>query len=68
VLGEEDGFDLGKQLAELLPDIKIVYMSGFARHAVGSATRGQKQILKKPFEIDLAISLLKEGLASDNHN
>lgn len=68
MLGEEDGFDLGKQLTELLPDINVVYMSGFARHAPSSVTREQKKILKKPFEVDLAISFLKEGLVNDNRD
>jgi ActR/RegA family two-component response regulator len=68
VLGDDDGLELGKQLVELFPNIKIVHMTGFAKHALVSASRDKTQVLKKPFEIDLAISLLKEGLADDNRD
>ena len=68
VLGDDDGLELGKQLVELLPNIKIVHMTGFAKHALVSSFRDKTKVLRKPFEIDLAISLLKEGLVNDNRD
>lgn len=68
VLGDDDGLELGKQLVELLPNIKIVHMTGYAKHAPVSSFRDKTKVLKKPFEIDLAISLLKEGLVNDNRD
>lgn len=68
VLGDDDGLELGKQLVELLPNIKIIYMTGYAKHAPVSTFRDKTKVLKKPFEIDLAISLLKEGLVNDNRD
>jgi len=68
VLGDDDGLELGKQLVELLPNIKIVHMTGYAEHAPVSSFRDKTKVLRKPFEIDLAISLLKEGLVNDNRD
>lgn len=68
VLGEEDGFELGRQLLELLPNINIVHMTGFASHAPSAAFRDKTKVLKKPFDIDKAISLLQEGLANDSRD
>jgi CheY-like chemotaxis protein len=68
VLGDEDGFELGRQMVELLPNINIVHMTGFASHAPAASARNKSKVLKKPFDIDKAISLLREGLANDSHD
>ena len=68
VLGEEDGIELGKQLVELNPNINIVFMTGYANIAPAAIARSNAKVLKKPFEIDTAIALLRDGVNHDGAN
>ena len=68
VLGNENGIDLGKQLMAIIPEINIVYMTGYANIAPTEIAKSGVKILKKPFEIDTAISLLHEGVKHDGPN
>jgi two-component system OmpR family response regulator len=68
VLGEEDGIELGKQLVELNPNINIVYMTGYANIAPSAIAKSNAKVLKKPFDIDTAIALLRDGVHHDGSN
>ena len=68
VLGEEDGIELGRQLVEMNPDINIVYMTGYANIAPSAIAKSKAKVLKKPFEIDTAIALLRDGVNHDGAN
>lgn len=68
VLGEDDGIELGRQLVELNPKINIVYMTGYANIAPGAIAKSKAKVLKKPFDIDAAIALLRDGVNNDDSN
>ena len=68
VLGEEDGIELGKQLIELNPNINIVYMTGYANIAPAAIAKNNAKVLKKPFDMDTAIALLRDGVNHDGAN
>lgn len=68
VLGEEDGIETGRKLAEMNPEMNIVYMSGYANTAPTLVARTNAKVVKKPFEIDTAIALLRDGATYDDPN
>ena len=68
VLGKEDGLELGRQLVEMNPDINIVFMTGYANIAPSAIAKSKAKVLKKPFEIDTAIALLRDGVNHDGAN
>lgn len=68
VLGDENGIELGEQIAKQAPNATIVYMTGYSNIAPKMATKNALPILKKPFEIDLAISLLAKGRRIEHDN
>lgn len=68
VLADEDGLELGRQLAEKHPEINIVYMTGYSSIAPTAIARSNAKVLKKPFEIDTAIALLQDGVKHDGPN
>ena len=68
VLGEEDGIELGRQLVEMNPDINIVFMTGYANIAPAAIAKSNAKVLKKPFDIDAAIALLRDGVNYDRAN
>lgn len=61
VLGDEDGHDLGQKLKESLPELNLVFMTGFAITRAHLAIKAKHKVLKKPFDVDFAITLLKDG-------
>lgn len=68
VLGDEDGIELGRQLVELNPNINIVYMTGYANIAPAAIAKSKAKVLKKPFDMDTAIALLRDGVNHDGTN
>lgn len=60
-LGDENGRDLGRKLREEFPDINIVYMTGYSSLMHQISAKNDDVVLKKPFEIATALSVLKEG-------
>lgn len=59
-LGDENGRDLGRMLREEFPDINIVYMTGYSSLMTQISAKNDDVVLKKPFEIAKALSVLKE--------
>jgi two-component system, cell cycle sensor histidine kinase and response regulator CckA len=57
------GFELGKQLGERAPGLKILYMSGFRDNATGGATGdAPRAFLHKPFTPDVLLAKVREVL------
>jgi len=57
-LGSEDGFVLGQQLKTMYPRMNIVYMTGFHSRGPELIQKHKVTVIKKPFAIDDALSLL----------
>jgi two-component system, cell cycle sensor histidine kinase and response regulator CckA len=63
VMPQMSGFELGKQLGERAPGLKILYMSGFRDNAIGGATGdAPRAFLHKPFTPDVLLSKVREVL------
>jgi CheY-like chemotaxis protein len=60
-LGDEDGTDVASALREVIPNITIVYMTGYSSLLPAITANSTNTVLKKPFEIDAAISALMKG-------
>jgi two-component system, cell cycle sensor histidine kinase and response regulator CckA len=65
VMPEMDGPTLLKELRRRLPDIKIIFVSGYAEEAfANNRPEGQNKFLAKPFELKTLIATVKETMAS----
>jgi two-component system cell cycle sensor histidine kinase/response regulator CckA len=66
VMPEMDGPALLKELRKRNPDIKIIFVSGYAEDAFDKALADQKQFnfLPKPFTLKQLVSAVKETMAS----
>ena len=60
-LGDENGTDVAHALRESFPNITIVYMTGYSSLLPTITANSTDTVLKKPFEIDVAISALMKG-------
>jgi CheY-like chemotaxis protein len=63
VMPHMSGFELGKQLGERAPGLKVLYMSGYRDNAIG-AGGGETPVafLHKPFTPDTLLSKVREVL------
>jgi ActR/RegA family two-component response regulator len=66
-LGNEDGTEVARALREVLPNINIVYMTGYSSMLPTITASSSDTVLKKPFEISTAISALTKD-SSHAHN
>jgi PAS domain S-box-containing protein len=66
VMPQMTGFELGKQLFEKAPGLKILYMSGYRDNAIG-ASPGEtpRAFLHKPFTPDVLLSKVREVLDAE---
>jgi two-component system, cell cycle sensor histidine kinase and response regulator CckA len=63
VMPQMSGFELGKQLSERSPGLKILYMSGFRDNAIGGgAGDAPRAFLHKPFTPDVLLAKVREVL------
>ena len=63
VMPQMSGFELGKQLGERAPGLKILYMSGFRDNAIGAAAGDTpRAFLHKPFTPDVLLAKVREVL------
>lgn len=63
VMPQMSGFELGKQLGERAPGLKILYMSGFRDNAIGAgAGDAPRAFLHKPFTPDVLLAKVREVL------
>jgi CheY-like chemotaxis protein len=66
VMPQMNGFDLGRKLAELKPELRMLYMSGYREGALGNIP-GEAPIafLHKPFTPDALLSKVREVLDAE---
>jgi two-component system cell cycle sensor histidine kinase/response regulator CckA len=62
VMPQMNGFELGRQLSERAPGVKILYMSGFRDNAIGGGGDAPRAFLHKPFTPDVLLSKVREVL------
>jgi hypothetical protein len=63
VMPQMNGFELGKQLSDRAPGVKILYMSGYRDNAIGaSGGETPRAFLHKPFTPDVLLSKVREVL------
>ena len=66
VMPQMTGFELGKQLQERAPALKILYMSGYRDNAIGgSGPDAPRAFLHKPFTPDVLLSKVREVLDTE---
>jgi two-component system, cell cycle sensor histidine kinase and response regulator CckA len=65
VMPQMSGFDLGKQLQERSPGLKILYMSGYRDNAIGAAGDTPRAFLHKPFTPDVLLAKVREVLDTE---
>src|SRR5579863_10188822 len=66
VMPEMDGIELARRAAELDPDIKIMFITGFAAVALNSDSSAPKQakVLSKPFHLRELVNEVQKMLAA----
>ena len=65
VMPEMDGPALLKELRRRKPDLKIVFVSGYAEEAfANNRPEGQHKFLAKPFSLKTLVATVKETMAS----
>jgi PAS domain S-box-containing protein len=62
VMPQMTGFELGRELEERTPGLKILYMSGYRDNATGGAGEAPKAFLHKPFTPDALLTKVREVL------
>lgn len=62
-LGAEDGRETARLLTEAFPSIQIIFMTGFATSVQAINREGKYQVLKKPFQINSLISLIRNKVS-----
>jgi two-component system cell cycle sensor histidine kinase/response regulator CckA len=62
VMPQMNGFELGKQLKERAPGVKILYMSGYRDNAIGAGGEAPRAFLHKPFTPDVLLAKVREVL------
>ena len=60
ILGNDDGFDTAESLKSLLPDLKVLMMTGYSGVIANLAAQNFK-VVSKPFNIAEAAEYLKNG-------
>src|SRR5258706_2581453 len=66
VMPEMDGIELARRAAELDPDIKIMFITGFAAVALnpGSTTPQQGKVLSEPLHLRELVSDVRQTLSA----
>jgi two-component system cell cycle sensor histidine kinase/response regulator CckA len=65
VMPQMNGFELGRQLSDRAPGLKILYMSGYRDNAIGTLPGGApRAFLHKPFTPDTLLGKVREVLDS----
>ena len=66
VMPEMDGIELARRAAELDPDIKIMFITGFAAVALHPASNAPKQakVLAKPFHLREIVAEVERMMAA----
>lgn len=66
VMPEMDGIELARRATELDPDLKVVFITGFAAVALNAASQAPKdaKILSKPFHLKDLVNEVERVLAA----
>jgi CheY-like chemotaxis protein len=64
VMPTMSGFELGRQLAEITPDLPVVYISGYPDEAILEAPSPAPAFLPKPFTPPLLARTIRESIGS----
>lgn len=61
-----DGIELSQKASELIPSLKVMFITGFAAVAMGQRNMGTEhaRILSKPFHLNDLVAQVNEMLAS----
>jgi CheY-like chemotaxis protein len=62
VMPQMNGFELGKELVERAPGLKVLFMSGYRDNAMGGAGETPAAFLHKPFTPDTLLTKVREVL------
>ncbi|MEY4601787.1 MAG: Response regulator receiver domain, partial [Actinomycetota bacterium] len=62
-LGEEDGRIVARSLLQQIPQLRIIFMTGFANWAAIASLESVGRVLRKPFSLDLLVSAILEGMS-----
>jgi CheY-like chemotaxis protein len=66
VMPQMNGFELGRQLTERAPGVKILYMSGYRDNAIGGGSgEVPRAFLHKPFTPDVLLAKVREVLDAE---
>jgi len=60
ILGNDDGFDTAESLKSLLPDLKVLMMTGYSG-VIANLNAQNLKVVSKPFNIAEAANYLKNG-------
>ena len=64
VMPEMDGPTMLKELRRSKPDLKIIFVSGYAEEAFQNMPQGQFAFLAKPFTLKQLVAQVKETMTS----
>ena len=69
VMPEMDGPTLMKELRKRNPEIKIIFVSGYAEGAFDKSLPDQKEFnfLSKPFTLKQLVTAVKQTMAAESH-
>jgi hypothetical protein len=62
VMPQMTGFELGRELEERTPGLKVLYMSGYRDNAIGGGAEAPRAFLHKPFTPDTLLTKIREVL------
>jgi len=62
VMPQMTGFELGRELEERTPGLKVLYMSGYRDNAIGGGAEAPRAFLHKPFTPDTLLTKVREVL------
>jgi CheY-like chemotaxis protein len=63
VMPQMNGFQLGEELSQIKPQLKILYMSGYRDNPIGAPPgQADRALLPKPFTPDVLLTKIREVL------
>jgi CheY-like chemotaxis protein len=62
-----NGLELGERLAELRPDLPVLYVSGYAELSLQSGVEDTHRFFAKPFRPEALLDRVTEMVASERH-
>ena len=66
VMPQMNGFELGRQLGERAPSLKILYMSGYRDNTATPTGQAPQAFLHKPFTPEILLNKIREVLDAES--